>query len=384
VEQAKWINELNTLLSLRLNLHDYDKIPHQFRDYQIGSGRVTFKVQGEFEVDLTIADDDSSKQFWFIDFRFGFSPSASTIPISLRTYLEACVNEALEKDGLLGCFKYLHEFVLTTKIHEAKRQALQLSRGLWTGTLQIEPLNRALAIQYWTTRTSPTGLKSWVMIAVDSRKTESLKDPKVSSSVVAKWYRDNKEVEDVETTMGVENVSVETLLRNVVGHHVEYTLTNIRDKLLTFPRFKNREAGMVLHIDKADAASSSLTMQVGYTERVSLMIEPTTGVFAIKPQSKFTVQYEHQLNNGKSPTEDGAACLENIRCSMTEDTIQRQASVAGWQTLKSPLSNEELRSLTRLRDWSRAVWLQRNGWGSTWFIVVLLGSGGDEWWLVEA
>ncbi|EEY22439.1 predicted protein [Verticillium alfalfae VaMs.102] len=47
-EQHKWIEELNTLLSLRLNLDDYDKIPQQFKNYTIKSGRVTFTVEGEF------------------------------------------------------------------------------------------------------------------------------------------------------------------------------------------------------------------------------------------------------------------------------------------------------------------------------------------------
>ncbi|KAH7160210.1 mediator complex subunit MED14-domain-containing protein [Dactylonectria estremocensis] len=383
-EQIKWINDLNTLLSLRLNLEDFDKIPYHFRNYEIDSGRVTFKVAGEFEVDLTIADEDFEKQFWFIDFRFNFSPAASVPSETLKNFLEAHVNDVLSKDGLTGCYQFLHEYVLTHKLNELKRQALQLSKKSWTGTLMVEPLNRALAIQYWTSRTPPTGPKSWILIAVNSgRKQTGSPNPKASSSLMAKWYRDNKEVKDVEIPIDAETLSAETLLRTVVGRHIDYILTSIHNKLQTAPRFRNREAAMVLRVSQADPANSSLAMQVGYSDSASLVLEPTTGLFAVKPHSKFTIQYEHQLNNGKNPAEDGVSCLENVRCGFMEDELNRRGSTLGWITKKCPLSNEELRSVVKTREWTRTIWLQRDGWEPNWFVMVLLSLGGDEWWLLE-
>ncbi|PNY27110.1 Mediator of RNA polymerase II transcription subunit 14 [Tolypocladium capitatum] len=381
----KWMNDLNTLLSLRLNLDDYDKIPYHFRNYEIGSGRVTFKVDGEFEVDLTIADEDFEKQFWFIDFRYAFTPAAASLSDSLRTYLEGCVNEALSKDGLAGCYQFLHEFVLTCKINELKRQALQLSRSSWTGTLVVEPLNRALAIQYWTSRTTATGTKSWILLAVNSgRKPNGETDPKSSSFLVAKWYRDNKEMKNVSIELDVRNLSTEALLTDVVDRHIAIILTSIHDKLLTAARFKNRETGMILDVAKSNPAASHLTMRAGWRSQATLLVEPMTGVFALKPHSRFTIQYEHQLNGGKNAAEDGVACLENVRCALLEDEISRRGSCMGWLARKSPLTLEEMRSVTKLREWTRAIWLQKVGWGANWFVVVFMGLGGDEWWLLEA
>ncbi len=114
------------MLSVRLTLDEYDKIPFQFRDYSISSGRVTFKVEGEFEVDLTIADEDFEKQFWFIDFRFLFQPAPAELSDRVRQFIEKKVNDALATDGLAGCYRFLHEFVLTHKISEFYRQALDL------------------------------------------------------------------------------------------------------------------------------------------------------------------------------------------------------------------------------------------------------------------
>ncbi|KPM43628.1 Mediator of RNA polymerase II transcription subunit 14 [Neonectria ditissima] len=366
-EQIKWMNDLNTLLSLRLNLEDFDKIPYHFRNYEIDSGRVTFRVPGEFEVDLTIADEDFEKQFWFIDFRFIFTPSAAALPESLKNYLEAYVNDVLSKDGLAGCYQFLHEFVLTHKLNELKRQAIQLSKNAWTGTLIVEPLNRALAIQYWTSRTPPNTHKSWVLIAVNSgRKQTGHPNPKESSYLTAKWYRDNKEVKDVVIPLDVENLSAETLLRTVVGRHIDYNLSSIHNKLQEAPRFLNREAGMVLHISQSDPGASSLTMHVGYSDSASLLMEPTTGLFAVKPHSKFTIQYEHQLNNGKNPEEDGVSCLENVRCGFMEDELNRRGSTMGWNSKKCPLNSEELRSVVKTKKWTRTIWLQRDGWGPNW------------------
>ncbi|KAH6895200.1 mediator complex subunit MED14-domain-containing protein [Thelonectria olida] len=383
-EQLKWVNDLDTLLSLRLNLDDFDKIPPPFRNYKIGSGRVTFKVPGEFEVDLTIADEDFEKQFWFIDFRFNFSPSASSLPESLKNYLEAYVNDVLSKDGLAGCYQFLHEFVLTHKLNELKRQAIQLSRGAWTGTLMVEPLNRALAIQYWTSRAPPTEPKSWVLIAVNSSRKQS-KDAasKASSHLAAKWYRDNEEVRDAEIPLDSDNLSVEKLLRTVIGRHVEHVLGSIHTKLLGASRFANREAGMVLNISQSNPAESSLTVQVGFKDSAALLIEPTTGLFAVKPHSKFTYQSELQLNNGKNPRDDGVLCLENVRCGFTEDELNRRGSTMGWRTEKCPLKNDELRSFTRTSARTKTIWLQRDGWGPNWFVMVMLSLDGDEWWLLD-
>lgn len=333
-------------------------------------------------MELTIADEDFDKQFWFIDFRFSFKPSALSLSEGLRNYLENCVNDALAKDGLVGCYQFLHELVLTAKITELKRQALQLSKTAWDGTLVVEPLNRALAIQYWSSRASAS--KSWVLIAVNSGKKNGKLDPKSSSHLVVKWYRDNKEVTDVKLALDVDNLSAESLLKEVIGRHIGFILQSIRDKLLEAPRFKKQEAAMTLRIANKDPGSCILTTQVSHADTTTLLMEPTTGMFAIKPQSKFSIQYEHQLNNGKNTPEDGVACLENVRCAMMEDDLHRRGSATGWQMQKSPLTLEETKSVTKMRDWSRTIWMRKQGWGQSWYTVVFLGLGGDEWWLLEA
>ncbi|KAK2030697.1 mediator complex subunit MED14 [Colletotrichum zoysiae] len=384
-EQLKWIDDLNTMLSLRLNLDDYDKIPHQFKNYTIHSGRVTFKVNGEFEVDLTIADEDFTKQFWFIDFRFAFSPSSSKLSDALVSYLELKVNEILGQDGLEGCYRFLHEFVLTHKINELRRQALELSRSTWTGTLIVEPLNRALALQYWTARYGPNGPKSWVMVAVNSaKKTNGQTDPKHSSRLVARWYRDNKEVRDVFLPFDVDNLCAEDLLKTAVARHVEHILSCIHTKLLSYPRFVKKESSMTLKVSRTQPMESSLSMQLGSRDNVTLIIQPVTGFAAIKPHTKYSLNGETRLNyGGKDPAEDGVTCLENIRWGYVIEEFNRRGRSVGWRVCKSPIGNEDIKQIIRTREAFQTIFLQRRGLGQEWFVMVSLSLSGDEWWLLE-
>jgi mediator of RNA polymerase II transcription subunit 14 len=381
---------LNTLLSLRLNLEDFDKIPYHFRDYAIASGRVTFKVKGEFEVDLTIADEDFEKQFWFIDFRFAFTPSSQGLSDALKAFLEAHINETLLKDGLEGCYRFLHEFVLTHKINELRRQAIELSRTTWAGTLAVEPLDRALAIQYWTSRSSPSPTsppipKSWVMVAVHSGKKASGHDGKKTTSyLVAKWYRDNKEIKETDIPLDTDNLSAEILLKTVIARHTEHILSSIHAKLLPAPRFVKRESAMALNISTTDPVESSLSMQLGPADTLKMMIEPVTGLFALTPHTKFALPGENRFNDAsKDPAEEGATFLENIRWFYIHEELNRRGRSLGWSVTKIPLGTDEIKQIVNSREAYQPVCFQRQGWGPNWFVMMSMSLSGDEWWLFE-
>ncbi|KAL7628764.1 mediator complex subunit [Parahypoxylon ruwenzoriense] len=384
-EQLQWIENLNTLLSIRLNLEDHENIPYHFRDYIIDSGRVTFTVPGEFEVDLTIADEDFDKQFWFIDFRFAFTPAPADLSDSLTMFLEARVNEALEKDGLHGCHKFLHEFVLTHKITEYVRQAVELARGLWVDTLKIERLNRAMAIQYWVGRFPPEGPKSWIILGVHSGKISSLPADSQSSSYLAlRWFRDGKEVKDVKIPLNDASISTEDLLNRVIGRHVGYILDSIYTRLKSNGRFVNREAGLALDVRKDAPIQSTLKMQLGHTQYVTVGISPITGMFSMKPQSLMTWRGESKLNwQSKDPVQDGLGCLESVRCHYVVDEINRRGKSTGWTVCKGPVKTDGIKEILNTREMSQLMWLKRRGWTDQWHLMVTLSLSGDKWWLIE-
>ncbi|KAK8035705.1 mediator complex subunit MED14 [Apiospora marii] len=382
-EQMRWIEELNTLLSIRLNLDDHDKIPYHFRDYNIESGRVTFKVPGEFEVDLTIADEDFDKQFWFLDFRFSCSPAPVKLTDTLYLFMEARVNEALKDNGLQGCYDFLHEFVLTHKVTEFSRQAFEMQRGLWVDTLKVERLNRAMSIQYWTNRSAPNAPKSWIILGVHSGKRIGVAPhPSQTSYISIRWFKDGKEVKDVPIEFNDADISAESLLKQVIARHTEHILSSMYQKLQTKGRYMRKEASVSLHVATPEPAQMALKMQLVSRDSVTLHIVPTTGLFCLSPPLPTIYPSESRLNAAKDPSEDGLAALEALRCTYVMKEIGRRGKSLDWNMCRGPLRPEEVKPILQTREFQN-LWFTRRGWPAHWFLMLSLSPSGDRWWLIE-
>lgn len=387
-EQLEWLDNLNTLLSMRLNVEDHDNIPYHFRNYSINDGRVTFIVENEFEVDLTIADEDFEKQFWFIDFRFLFTPAPADLTDVTRAFLEAKINDVLGKEGLQGCYRFLHEFVLTHKISEFIRQARNLSRNRWVDKLMVERLNRAMSIQYWIKKSSTGGPKSWIILGVHSGKTAgSASDPKATSRLALRWFRDNKEVENVSLDLDGPTVSAEDLLKRIIAKHTGYYLTTIYNKLRARPRYGKRQALLKIHISPTEPSESFVEMQLWQRECIQVRIDPVTGLFALCPSVRLPLAAENKLNYYSNPTKDvtdeAVEVLESLRSRVFSFEMDNRSRSLGWSTARSPLKPEEARALLNVRESGQFMWFRRQGWGLKWFLVAFFSLSGDRWWLIE-
>ncbi|KAF7901259.1 hypothetical protein EAF00_003480 [Botryotinia globosa] len=384
-EILKSLEKLNTLLSIRLNLHEYDKIPLQFKNYTIKSGRVTFKVAGEFEIDLTVADENQELQFWFIDFRFLFSPSLSELPPRHQYHIESKVNAALEKDGLSGCYSYLHEMVLTHKISEFRRQAVELSRSTWIDGVKVEPLHRALCIQYWLDRYKKNGPRSWIILGVHSgRRKDGYHDPKTTSRLSIRWFRDSKEVKDVDIPFDTVNISAEQLLKTVIAMHVNHILGSTHSKLAAEPIFANREASLSLHTSKTEPKESVLGVQLTEKQHVSITIEPVTGIFIFSPASRTITSSQNKLNSlDRDPAMDAHFYIENLRCLAISEELTILGTSVGWRRAEHPgISREDLKRKIP-KDTKQITWFRRPGWQEDWLVAVTLGMSGESWWLFQ-
>jgi mediator of RNA polymerase II transcription subunit 14 len=384
-QEDRWQEELNTLLSVRLTLYDYEKIPYHFKDYTIDSGRVTFKVKGEFEVDLTIADEDPEKQFWFIDFRFTFTPAPDELTDKTREYLETRVNTALATDSLAGCYRFLHGYTLTHKITEFTRQALELRSGDWADSLKVERLNGAMSIQYWQSRPQ-SNLKSWIILGVHSGKEAgSVGDRASTSHLSLRWFRDSKELKDLDIPLDFDHISAETTLKTIIAHHVGYILSSIHSKLLDFPRFSKREASLRLTISKDDPSISQLVMSLSRDNDLTVRIDPVTGTIALSPLTRVTLQGERQLNtSGKDPAVEGHIILEKTRCFHAIDELINRGKNMGWLVFQSGVKFDELKPFLNTREAFQTVWIRHVGWtGGDWSVLVTMSLGADKWWLVQ-
>ena len=380
-ELLKSLQDVNTALSIRLLANEHENIPAHFESYRIHSGRVTFQVPGEFEIDLTIASDDPESMFWFIDFRFLFTPTISEIPKPLMDMIESRVNTTLEKDGLRGCYKLLHEFVLTHKINEYRKQTLQLAGAKWIHGLKTEHLNRTLSVHYWVGK---PGFKSWLLLGVRSGRLQAGQiQPKATSYLSMRWFRDGKEVKDFEVPFDSINLSAEAWLRKVTAMHISYLLTEIHLKLKTRPLFGRGDATLSLRTSQVDPLKCSLEIQISNDKRIRLGIEPTTGRFFITPASTYSrLALENYLPRATDPINQVPQLIDQLRCRSALQNIHTHALTLGWQRIPQDVSLSVLREKTSPLAllWS---WFRRSEWETSWSLVVSVSMSGESWWLLE-
>lgn len=394
-EVLRSLEKLNTLLSIRLNLYDYDSIPLQFRDFTIKSGRATFKVPGEYEIDLTIADEDPESQYWFIDFRFLFEPSSSTLNPGIRWHIENKVNGILLKDGLAGCYKYLHELILTYKINEFRRQGENLARSIWIDTLRVEILNRPISIQYWLNRydvmtpdNKPSNIKSsksWIILGVHSgRRKDGRPDPKATSRLFLRWFRESKEVKDADIQFDDVNISTEKLLKAVIAKHVNHILTSMYEKLLAKPLFARRDLELSLHASLDDPADSELKVQLTNEHWLSVKIEPISGRFIFGPMCRAYSNFESLLNDkSQDPASDGHIWIERLRSSLLTEEIHSRALSVGWTRVNNPGLNQDILQQFVAKETLATIWFRRPGWVKDWYLAVSQSMSGEKWHLIK-
>ncbi|KAM7207650.1 mediator of RNA polymerase II transcription subunit 14 [Naviculisporaceae sp. PSN 640] len=387
-QNQEWLEELNTLLSVRLSYDDYDKLPLAFRDYTISDGRVTFRVPGEFELDVTIDSEDFSRQYYFLDFRFLFSPAPQGISERMRSLLDLKVNVLLGTEGLEGCYKFLHEFVLTQKITEFWRQAHTLSMARWIDSLKIERLHRSLSIQYWRNRPYSKTTKSWIILGVHSGDLDGVHQVKLPSRLSLRWFRDGKEVPATDITFDVNTISTEDLLTTVIAHHTEYYLSSMAERLLSKPRFAKRYATLDLVISKQKPEDSALTMQLYGEDKASLGHEPITGSFFLLPRDPIMLEAEDRLNASNNPAEEGPNALEKLRWIHLLRELQTRARCFGWTATRPQLQVDDLKKIVystspTSREPFQSIWLRKLGWSPQWFVMASLSLGGDQWFLVN-
>ena len=383
-ELLRSLQNLNTLLSERLNLHDYDKIPYHFRNYTIKNGRVTFTVEDEFEVDLTIADEDPEKQFWFIDFRFLFKPAVPKLKDHIRYALETEVNAVIEKDGLSGCYKVLHEMTLTHKLSELRRQAHELARGRWIDTLQVEALQRGVSIQYWKNRYGDNGPKSWIMLGpVSGKRKDGHIDEKTTSRIGVRWFRDGKEVPDAMISFNMANLSAEELIRSVIGLHVGYILRSMKNNLKSRPLFSGKELAVKLRKSSDANGEPELVVQLTRSSTITILIEHITGKFAINPASSMVLNLESLLNSRTmDPATNGHDFITNLHSAMLVQETRATALTVGWELANPRLQQDEVKTFIP-KGTLQMSWFRIPGWTPNWFLALGSGTSGESWWLVS-
>lgn len=265
-------DRINVLLHIRLNLHE--NLPKHLQNFIIASGRVTFRSPGSFEMDVSILDEDPTSRFYFIDFRFLFSPSSEIPTGQLRYEVEFRLNTILASNGLIACFDFLHDFVLTYKLSVLRRQAEELARRSWNGHLGVTQIGRSLILHYWTQRPAK---KSWLEIGVHSGRKDGVQVERPRLNV--KWMRHGKAIADC-LQLDEEDLDVEFFLNTVIQEHIHGLLEAAAKKLSSIMPMVVNSA---MRLEQEADGDNCLLLPLYTKKEVQIRAGAITGAFAATP-----------------------------------------------------------------------------------------------------
>lgn len=374
--------KINILLSIRLNLHE--AVPLVFRQFTIADGRVTFHVRDEFEIDLSIAEEDPSSQLYFLDFRFVFSPTPAELPAgALRDVLESRANDVLKREGLQGLFEYLHNFTLTHKINVLRNQAFEMARGYWSEQLKIEAVHRSVVVQYWSHR---PGGKNWIEIGLKRGKEPAspytLNNQRLPH-IALRWFRGGKEVTNFPITMRLGDLSLADTLEQVMALHTSYMFEQIATKLSESSLYSGRSLRLKCNSSAKEPMDASLLVQLTISKAIKVVLEPVSGRFSILPASQLNVRAESELNRLALPATEGASQLAHLRSFASQEEVETGARSIGWEPVRSLSPNSETVQRLFAKGIQRMKFFRRPSWIANWTLAFTTSLEGDFWWIVE-
>ena len=381
-ELLRGLKTLNTLLTIRLNLHE--TVPPEMSDFRMASGRATFTVADEFELDLSLADDDPNSQLYFIDFRFAFSPCDSTIQNPrLRDHIEGRVNDELRRQGLVGCYEFLHGLVSTYKLSILRDQAHQLAWNQWGGNLRVDLAHRSVIVQYWLQR---PGKKNWIEIGIRKRGKRGAADHASQTEtpeLSLRWHRHGKEVVDHGIHLDGANLSLEALLAEVIARHTNFIYKETKRKLKEEPIYAGNMLSVKHRAHPWEPTESAMTVQINDASTVKLTQEPVSGAFVLAPPSPLNDGAARRLNESADPIATTASRLAELRAYTVLESIESSARTLGWKQDRILKANQETRKrlFNSTQLWSH--FYRPPGWSQSWALGLTTNLAGDQWWLVE-
>ncbi|KAF2144483.1 uncharacterized protein K452DRAFT_222960 [Aplosporella prunicola CBS 121167] len=379
-QMLKAVQNVNALLSIRINLHE--ELPRHMKDWTISSGRATFRVPSEFELDVSIADEEPASPFFIVDLRFIFTPKPEVPDDWFRYFVEPHANIVLEKSGLSGLYKWLHGFVLTHKIKTLQKQAEELSRTTWSNTLYIQEVHRSLIVQYWVDQ---PGAKSWIEIGIASGKPKngkaSWRGPEPPRLAI-RWTRKGVLVEDFQLAVDWTDLSLERILKSVIALHTTHILDSIRSQLS--PSSETAKLPMHLAISTEEPTDCSLTIRHGSSSQpTEIRIDYVSGRLSIYPSTARSTQAEYEINYLKDIAAEAALRIERQLCANLRVQIEKQAENAGWTLLRHVNIKPDATSAATGQKVITQSFYRGQGWKSKWVIAVTINLGGENWWLCE-
>ncbi|PLB50495.1 mediator of RNA polymerase II transcription subunit 14 [Aspergillus steynii IBT 23096] len=373
----KKLRKIDRILSARLSLCDI--VPRPLQTFHIHDGRVTFIVLGEFELDLSIGEADESSQFYFVDIRFLFHPSASVPQGRMFNDLESKINDTLRNGGLTGCFDLLHSLVLTNKINILFKQALELARGLWSNVLRIELLHRTLVVHYWALK---SGTKSWLEIGVKRGHRRSLGHSHGIPYLGLRWLRDGQEIDSADVEFDTVNLSMESALRSVIALHTSHILFSAHNILSQSFLFAAGMLNLQTQLTGIEPGDCQLDVQLTSSRYLRVSIEPMSGAIVLSARPSALERPEGERSPERTTADDIVSRVSRLRCIAAIEEIETHVRLLGFEPVNPRGLKIDVRRVFPVNV-IRFSFFWHPFWERNWIVAATSSMDGDNWWVIQ-
>lgn len=343
-----------------------------------------FVVPSEFEVELSVAEEMQSSQFFFVGVEFLFSPTSDIPKGKLLDNLDQKVNAALVHSGLVGCYSFLHGLALTLKIIILFKQASDLSHGLWLDTLRVDLLRRTLVVQYWSHKSGP---KSWIELGI-SKPGESDRNRDLESSntpsLRLKWIRDGIEEDPNNVHIDLESLCMESILRSVTSLHISHLLLCTYERLRACSLYKQYGLGVAVSASAVEPGNCSLDIELTKAKQLKVMMDHVTGTTILRAIPPLTVHYVSETDSDRSVTDEMFFRICRLRCFTVREEIDSYFRLAGWERIEpqhvKPADVGEFFPASTIRY---MLFSRHKLWRPNWTVAFTSAVDGDSWWIVH-
>lgn len=409
------LRDLNLTLTARMAL--IENMPSRFNNnYEIKDGRVIITIPNEFQVCITVGndqiidnDEDYHKSpFFFIDFAFlfGINPDTGLIthkdsriitrlPESSRGKLETAMNQVLLTQSLTGLYDSLHKYSISYKLYLISRQLRDLSvNSKWKNNIQFKYSSSLIIINYWSKNFFSRDWKSFIEIGIDKLYNLNFR-----------WFKNGKYNlnHNIGSITGnyeddVQDLSVDWILSLIINKHSEILMHKIFEQLLAqLP---------------TDACSSinpyQLLIQLTPKKSTILAINPLTGFFYFMNPSPIEAQIQSKINSPSSATKNQAFISEReiisnvvkyliqLRLESLSESLNNQLITTEWiandiinfndseiSKLYESLDTEDASAIQKSNSPKRVQFYRCRNWPTFSFLISLI-SGltlKTYWWV---
>ncbi|SCU91060.1 LANO_0D10638g1_1 [Lachancea nothofagi CBS 11611] len=344
----KKLRDMNIIMSVKVSVME---LPEQFKQYSVRDGRLSIRVDNEFEIQLSTTDQRSP--LFFVDLKLLFN---EFLPLN-KYKLEKVINEVLYKSPrpLFALYRLLHNHVLSVQMYMIHAELLDLeSNSKYSG---------GNLVHHYDSRKNIINLKYWLQSRLKGKCNATIGVEGKTGSIILKWNVEG--IVENQPDVPVPYTNVLTNLGNILDEIMFNHSQMIKTELLSTGVLQEDE-------DISDALLFNVPSTPASVIPIQLKINLISGVFYVRNPSGLLTFYINQINK-TTTTDDFIKVLSRLKLDKIISILRNMFEKVGWVCknvvkLSGPVSKDPSRAQEKIL--SRDLFIRLNSWPANWYLIL--------------